>query len=134
MKRDARNLSGNSDLVRHPRERRSSIEHARNNSTSTQKPRNAHDFTIKDHVKNSLVWIKVDGSLQFSERDHSTVPLLTSLVVWDALDVPVDDVVAFAGHSLGQVTALIASGVLTLDDGVRFAARRGGKVRPAPCV
>ena len=28
------------------------------------------------------------------------------------------------GHSLGQVTALIASGVLDLDDGVRFAARR----------
>ena len=36
----------------------------------------------------------------------------------------VDDVVAFAGHSLGQVTALIASGALDLDDGVRFAARR----------
>src|SRR5947207_232424 len=35
-----------------------------------------------------------------------------------------DDVVAFAGHSLGQVTALIASGVLDLEDGVRFAARR----------
>ena len=35
-----------------------------------------------------------------------------------------DDVVAFAGHSLGQVTALIASGALALDDGVRFAARR----------
>ena len=33
-----------------------------------------------------------------------------------------DDVVAFAGHSLGQVTALIASGVLDLEDGVRFAA------------
>ena len=32
--------------------------------------------------------------------------------------------VAFAGHSLGQVTALIASGVLPLDAGVRFAARR----------
>jgi [acyl-carrier-protein] S-malonyltransferase len=45
-------------------------------------------------------------------------------VVWDALDVPADEVVAFAGHSLGQVTALIAAGVLTLDDGVRFSARR----------
>ena len=32
--------------------------------------------------------------------------------------------VAFAGHSLGQVTALIASGAITLDAGVRFAARR----------
>ena len=34
------------------------------------------------------------------------------------------DPVAFAGHSLGQVTALIAAGALALDDGVRFAARR----------
>jgi [acyl-carrier-protein] S-malonyltransferase len=57
-------------------------------------------------------------------REAQLAVLLTSLVVWDALDVPTDDVVAFAGHSLGQVTALIASGVLSLDDGVRFAARR----------
>jgi [acyl-carrier-protein] S-malonyltransferase len=57
-------------------------------------------------------------------REAQLAVLLTSLVVWDALDVPTDQVVAFAGHSLGQVTALIASGVLTLDDGVRFAARR----------
>jgi [acyl-carrier-protein] S-malonyltransferase len=57
-------------------------------------------------------------------REAQLSVLLTSLVVWDALDVPSDEVVAFAGHSLGQVTALIASGVLTLEDGVRFAARR----------
>lgn len=57
-------------------------------------------------------------------REAQLAVLLTSLVVWDALDVPNDAVVAFAGHSLGQVTALIAAGVLTLDDGVRFAARR----------
>jgi [acyl-carrier-protein] S-malonyltransferase len=56
-------------------------------------------------------------------REAQLAVLLTSLVVWDALDVP-DGTVAFAGHSLGQVTALIASGVLTLDDGVRFASRR----------
>jgi [acyl-carrier-protein] S-malonyltransferase len=57
-------------------------------------------------------------------REAQLAVLLTSLVVWDAIDVPSDDVVAFAGHSLGQVTALIASGVLSLEDGVRFAARR----------
>ncbi len=57
-------------------------------------------------------------------REAQLAVLLTSLVVWDAINVPADDVVAFAGHSLGQVTALIASGVLSLEDGVRFAARR----------
>ena len=50
--------------------------------------------------------------------------LLTSLVAWEAARDAVGVPVAFAGHSLGQVTALIAAGVLTLDDGVRLAARR----------
>src|SRR5207248_6989259 len=50
--------------------------------------------------------------------------LITSLVAWDALSPLPEMPVAFAGHSLGQVTALIASGALPLEDGVRFAARR----------
>jgi [acyl-carrier-protein] S-malonyltransferase len=57
-------------------------------------------------------------------REAQLAVLLTSLVVWDALAPRRDVPVAFAGHSLGQVTALIASGVLPLDAGVRFAARR----------
>ncbi len=50
--------------------------------------------------------------------------LCTSLVAWEAVRTNLDDVVAFAGHSLGQVTALIASGTIDLEEGVRFAARR----------
>ena len=50
--------------------------------------------------------------------------LCTSLIAWEAARPLLDDVVAFAGHSLGQVTALIAAGALDLADGVRFAARR----------
>ena len=57
-------------------------------------------------------------------RDAQLAVLCTSLIAWEAASAYVDDVVAFAGHSLGQVTALIASGVLSLEDGVRFAARR----------
>lgn len=57
-------------------------------------------------------------------RDAQLAVLLTSLVAWEAVRERVDAPVAFAGHSLGQVTALIASGVLQLADGVRFAARR----------
>lgn len=58
-------------------------------------------------------------------RDAQLAVLLTSLVAWEALaahHAVVPDY--FAGHSLGQVTALIASGAVDFEDGVRFAARR----------
>ena len=57
-------------------------------------------------------------------REAQLAVLLTSLVIWDALAPLPEKPVAFAGHSLGQVTALIAAGVLPLEAGVRFAARR----------
>jgi [acyl-carrier-protein] S-malonyltransferase len=57
-------------------------------------------------------------------REAQLAVLLTSLVIWEAARSTLDRPVAFAGHSLGQVSALIASGVMPLEDGVRFAARR----------
>ena len=57
-------------------------------------------------------------------REAQLAVLLTSLVVWEAMQPLPEIPVAFAGHSLGQVTALIAAGVLPLEVGVRFAARR----------
>jgi len=57
-------------------------------------------------------------------REAQLCVLLTSLIAWEAIRDDVAAPVAFAGHSLGQVTALIASGALPLEDGVRFAARR----------
>jgi [acyl-carrier-protein] S-malonyltransferase len=61
--------------------------------------------------------------------------LLTSLMAWDAFAAglgsavesqPVDDrrPVAFAGHSLGQITALVAAGAVERAEGLRLAARR----------
>ena len=57
-------------------------------------------------------------------REAQLAVLLTSLVAWEAVRDQVDAPIAFAGHSLGQVTALIAADALPLDEGVRFAARR----------
>jgi [acyl-carrier-protein] S-malonyltransferase len=57
-------------------------------------------------------------------REAQLAVLVTSLVAWEAIRDRVPAAVAFAGHSLGQVTALIAAGALGLEDGVRFAARR----------
>lgn len=57
-------------------------------------------------------------------RNAQLAVLLTSLVAWEALAPCGGLPVAFAGHSLGQVTALIASGALPFDAGLGFAARR----------
>jgi [acyl-carrier-protein] S-malonyltransferase len=60
-------------------------------------------------------------------REAQLSVLTTSLVAWDAGRDAIEsehEIVGFAGHSLGQVTALIASGAMSLDDGVRFARER----------
>ena len=58
-------------------------------------------------------------------RASQLAVLLTSLLAWDAFSAEVDEApVAFAGHSLGQITALIASDAIGRDDGLRLAARR----------
>jgi [acyl-carrier-protein] S-malonyltransferase len=75
----------------------------------------------------SLGHLLIDATAEelSSTREAQLSVLLTSLIVWDALrDHLPSTPIAFAGHSLGQVTALIAAGVLELDDGVVLAARR----------
>jgi [acyl-carrier-protein] S-malonyltransferase len=58
-------------------------------------------------------------------REAQLAVLLTSLMAWEAVRGALDEApVAFAGHSLGQITALIASGAVALEDGVRLAAER----------
>jgi [acyl-carrier-protein] S-malonyltransferase len=64
-------------------------------------------------------------------RDAQLVVLLASLMAWEAVRDQMATPVAFAGHSLGQVTALIASGALSLEDGVRFAAARADATQAA---
>lgn len=56
-------------------------------------------------------------------RNAQLAVLVTSLVAWEAARARLD-AVAFAGHSLGQVSALIASGSLPFEEGIRFAAAR----------
>lgn len=60
-------------------------------------------------------------------REAQLAVLVTSLVAWDAVRPMLEadhEIVGFAGHSLGQLSALIAAEVITPDDGVRFAGRR----------
>ena len=64
-------------------------------------------------------------------RESQLSVLLTSLVVWEVAKDQLPAPVAFAGHSLGQITALIASGCLPFDEGVRLAARRAEATQAA---
>lgn len=61
-----------------------------------------------------------------STRDAQLSVLLGSLVVWRALEPTLDrsQLVAVAGHSLGQITALIAAGAVSLGDGIQLAVAR----------
>ena len=57
-------------------------------------------------------------------REAQLAVMLVSLMGWEAVRDQVGSPVAMAGHSLGQITALVAAGALSLEDGVRLAARR----------
>lgn len=71
-----------------------------------------------------------EASLDRTE-DAQLAVLLASLMAWESVSSTIDAPVAFAGHSLGQMTALIAAGVLGLDDGLRLAARRAAVTQAA---
>jgi [acyl-carrier-protein] S-malonyltransferase len=74
--------------------------------------------------------LDADADELLRTRNAQLAVLLSSLLAWEAI---CDRVVplAFAGHSLGQVTALIASGAVSFDDGVRFAAVRADRTQAA---
>lgn len=70
-------------------------------------------------------------------REAQLVVFLASLLAWEAAEPhlrdagPGHEIVAFAGHSLGQVTALVAAGAIDFDDGCRLAARRARHTQDA---
>ena len=66
------------------------------------------------------------GEAQLDETDNAQlVMLLAGLMAWQAVEPRLDArPIVLAGHSLGQVTALIAAGVLPFADGVRLADER----------
>jgi [acyl-carrier-protein] S-malonyltransferase len=66
-------------------------------------------------------------------REAQLVVFLASLLAWDVAGPALEgsEIVAYAGHSLGQVTALVAAGALAFDDGCRLAARRAAHTQAA---
>ena len=64
-----------------------------------------------------------DAALDRTDNAQLTV-LLSSLMAWEAVAPMLKAPVGFAGHSLGQITALMASGVLGFEEGIRLADAR----------
>ncbi len=56
---------------------------------------------------------------------------VTSLVVLDAVERVGVEPAATAGHSLGEYTALVACGALSLEEGLHLVAERGAAMRAA---
>jgi [acyl-carrier-protein] S-malonyltransferase len=69
--------------------------------------------------------LDADATELGTTRASQLAVLLTSLVAWKHLSQRVDQApAAFAGHSLGQITALLAADAVERHDGLRLAARR----------
>lgn len=54
------------------------------------------------------------------------------LAAWEALRGQVDRPAAFAGHSVGEYAAVVASGALSLADGAKLVWKRGELMKNAP--
>ncbi len=82
-----------------------------------------------DAVGLSLTELCFNGPEEELRKTYNTQPaiLLTSYVVWAILEKETGGLKPFlvAGHSLGEYTALLASGVFSLADAVKLTRKRG---------
>jgi [acyl-carrier-protein] S-malonyltransferase len=63
---------------------------------------------------------------QLNQTEYTQPALLvTSVAVWRCLGEPIGRAAYVAGHSLGEYTALVASGALSFSDAVSLVHRRG---------
>jgi [acyl-carrier-protein] S-malonyltransferase len=76
----------------------------------------------------SLTELCFNGPEEELRKTYNTQPaiLLASYAVWTVLEQEVGIMpILLAGHSLGEYTALVASGALSLEDGVKLTRKRG---------
>lgn len=64
-------------------------------------------------------------------REAQLSVFLTSLMAWEAVRERLPAPTVFAGHSLGQLTALVAAGALELEAGAKLVARRAEATQQA---
>jgi [acyl-carrier-protein] S-malonyltransferase len=69
--------------------------------------------------------LEADADELKATHNSQLATMVLSLVVLDAVERLGVEPVAYAGHSLGEYTALVASGAVAFDDGVRLVRERG---------
>lgn len=73
--------------------------------------------------------LMIDGPMEELTRNAKLQPAITvtNLICWNALKKSLGDIQVncFAGHSLGEYSALSAAGVLSPEDTLRLVAKRG---------
>lgn len=69
--------------------------------------------------------LRADDDELKQTRNAQLATFLTSMVVYDAVQRVGVEAAAHAGHSLGEYSALTASGALDFDDAVRLVTERG---------
>ncbi len=79
----------------------------------------------------ALAW---DGPSETLDRTENAQPALLATSIaylaalherWDALALPAPEPAFYAGHSMGQYSAMVAASVISLADGVRLVRERG---------
>src|ERR1700680_3435558 len=84
-------------------------------------------------ARRDLVHLLVDaGEEELKETRNAQLAAFTlGLVILDAVERTGIEPTACAGHSLGEYTALVAAGALSLEDGVSVVAERGEAMQAA---
>lgn len=75
--------------------------------------------------------LRADADELKATRNAQLATMVTSLVILDAVERLGVEPAAYAGHSLGEYTALIACGAVSLEDGMRLVAERGEAMQQA---
>ncbi len=75
--------------------------------------------------------LRADADELVSTRNAQLSTFVLSLVVLDAIERTGVEPARVAGHSLGEYTALVASGSLSFEDGVRLVGERGSAMLAA---
>jgi len=89
-----------------------------------------------DAIGLDLWQIVSEGPVESLNRTEVTQPALltASVAVWELLAAAGVRATAMAGHSLGEYSALVASGAIDFEDAVRVVRRRGELMQGAVTV